>query len=125
MRPSTPNPLNSISDKRRKYEIIAVSITGIGKLIFMDLLHWRLPFILVAVIGWAAYVISRSKKIPGVLPYWGFRIDNFKNVTHKILPFGIVSVITFFVVGYERGTINLTWHIIPVLILYPIWGIIQ
>jgi membrane protease YdiL (CAAX protease family) len=122
---SASDPGKLISDKRRKSEILAVCITGIGKLIFMDVLQWRLPFILVSVLGWAAYVISRSKKIPGVLSYWGFRIDNFKKVTYKILPFGLVSVITFFIVGYQRGTINLTWHIIPILILYPIWGVIQ
>jgi hypothetical protein len=28
-------------------------------------------------------------------------------------------------VGSWQGTLNLTWHIIPILITYPIWGTIQ
>src|SRR5215212_8156353 len=102
MTPLALVPGNFISDKRRKSEIIAVCATGIGKLIFMDMLNWKLPFIILAIVGWAVYVISRSKKIPGLLPYWGFRTDNFKDVTFKILPFGIISIVTFFVVGYQR-----------------------
>ena len=43
----------------------------------------------------------------------------------KVLPFGIASVILFIGIGLYQGSINLTWHIIPILILYPIWGIIQ
>jgi len=42
-----------------------------------------------------------------------------------ILPFGFFSLIAFAGIGFYQGTINITWHIIPILILYPIWGIIQ
>lgn len=116
---------NSISDSRRIVEIIAVTITGIGKFIFMDALNWRLPYILTAIVGWTSYTIYRNIKTKGILKYWGFRTDNMKEVTVKVLPFGILSVATFFVVGYFQHTINLTWHIIPILLLYPLWGIIQ
>lgn len=122
---SSTNPQNSISDKRRKYEIAAVVLTGVGKLVFMDLLQWKLPFIIIVMVGWASYVIYQSRKVAGILPYWGFRTDNFREVTRRILPFGIVSVIAFLVVGFQLDTINLSWHIIPILILYPIWGTIQ
>jgi membrane protease YdiL (CAAX protease family) len=116
---------NSISDRRRIIEIIGVTITGIGKFIFMDALNWRLPYILTAIVGWTSYTIYRNIKTKGILKYWGFRTDNLKEVTVKLLPFGILSVVTFFVVGYFQHTINLTWHIIPILLLYPLWGIIQ
>jgi uncharacterized protein len=125
MNPAQPDPQQFISDKRRKYEITAVFLVGIGKIIFMDLLQWRLPFIVIVIIGWTIYVISQSRRVKGILHYWGFRLDNFKEVALKILPFGTISVITFFIVGYKLGTINLNWHIIPILILYPIWGTIQ
>jgi membrane protease YdiL (CAAX protease family) len=42
-----------------------------------------------------------------------------------ILPFGILSLIIFIGVGLYQDTIKITWHIIPILILYPIWGIVQ
>jgi membrane protease YdiL (CAAX protease family) len=42
-----------------------------------------------------------------------------------VLPFGLISIIVFFLLGFYLGSLNLTWHIIPILILYPLWGIIQ
>lgn len=114
-----------ISNKRRLFEIAAVVMTGIGKIIFMDILNWRLPFITIIITGWIGYVVYRNKVHPGILAYWGFRIDNFNKTVRMILPFGIFSVILFFLVGFCQNTINLSWHIIPILILYPIWGIVQ
>ncbi len=91
----------------------------------MDYLYWRFPFIVAAIVFWAAYIIYRSNEKPGVLKYWGFRTNNFKKVLKSVLPFGLISVILFVGIGLYQGTINITWHIIPILILYPVWGIIQ
>ena len=115
----------SISSKRRIIEISAVILTAIGKFIFMDYLNWRFPFVAVAIISWVSYVIFRKSKQPGITKYWGFRTDNFKTVLKKVLPFGLMAVVTFFAVGFFKGTLNISWHIIPILILYPIWGAIQ
>lgn len=42
-----------------------------------------------------------------------------------VLPFGFIAIATFFIVGFYLKTINLSWRVIPILILYPIWGTIQ
>jgi membrane protease YdiL (CAAX protease family) len=115
----------SISNKRRILEISAVILTAAGKFIFMDYLNWRFPFVAVAIISWVSYIIYRKSKQPGITKYWGFRTDNFKTVLKKVLPIGLLAVITFFGVGFYKGTLNISWHIIPILILYPIWGTIQ
>lgn len=115
----------SVSNKRRIVEIAAVVATATGKFIFMDYLEWRFPFVAVAIICWTSYIIYRSGKTPGILYYWGFRKDNFKKVLRKVLPFGLIALIAFIGIGIYQGTIHLTWHIIPVLILYPLWGTIQ
>ena len=115
----------SISNKSRLLEISAVILTAIGKFIFMDYLNWRFPFVAIAIISWVSYIIYRKSKQPGITKYWGFRTDNFKTVLKKVLPFGLLAVITFFGVGFYKGTLNISWHIIPILILYPIWGTIQ
>ena len=91
----------------------------------MDYLNWRFPFVAVAIISWVSYIIYRKSKQPGITKYWGFRTDNFKTVLKKVLPIGLLAVITFFGVGFYKGTLNISWHIIPILILYPIWGTIQ
>jgi membrane protease YdiL (CAAX protease family) len=71
------------------------------------------------------YVIRKAKQDEGILSYWGFRRGNFWNVTKMVMPFGVFSIISFFAIGYFRDTINLSWHIVPILIAYPIWGVIQ
>ena len=115
----------SIPDKRKILEITAVILTAAGKFIFMDWLNWRFPFVVIAILTWIFYIIYRSRKQPAIVRYWGFRTDNFKKVAKMILPFGLFAVIAFAGIGLYQGTINITWHIIPILILYPIWGIIQ
>ncbi|WP_299366522.1 CPBP family intramembrane glutamic endopeptidase [Winogradskyella sp.] len=114
-----------ISDKIRVLEISGVVLTGIGKFVFMDYLNWRLPFVVVAILAWTFYIFYRYKKDKNVLSDWGFKWDNFKVVIRLMLPFAIISVSLFFIVGFIQGTINLTWHVIPLLITYPIWGSVQ
>jgi uncharacterized protein len=114
-----------ISDTRRLVEIIFVLLTGVGKILFMDLFQLRLPFILISAIGWALYILIRAKQHPEILSYWGFRKDNLKESIRFIFPFGIFSLTIFIIIGYKNETINLSWHILPTLLLYPIWGTIQ
>ena len=114
-----------ISDKVRLLEIIAVVLTGVGKFVFMDSLGWRLQYVVVAILVWSLYVIYRYKKDKQVLKDWGFRRDNFKKALKLVLPFGLVSVVSFIVIGLIQDSLNVTWHILPLLITYPIWGVIQ
>jgi membrane protease YdiL (CAAX protease family) len=114
-----------ISNKQRIPEIAAVILTATGKFVFMDYLDLRFPFIAIAIICWLGYIVYRHKTQPGILKHWGFRSDNLKKVIRKVLPFGLIAVIAFIGVGLYRDTINITWHIIPILILYPVWGAIQ
>jgi hypothetical protein len=115
----------SISNKRRISEIGAVVLTASGKFLFMDYLNWRFPFILVVLICWISYIMYRCKTEQGLAKHWGFRLDNFKSVMKKVLPFGILSVVIFISIGLYQHTLNITWHILPILILYPIWGALQ
>src|SRR5258705_13279812 len=91
----------------------------------MNFPNGRFLFIAVEIIAWVAYIIYRHKTKPGIMKYWGFRTDNFKPVLKKVLPFGLLSVIAIICAGLIQNSINITWHIIPILVLYPIWGIIQ
>lgn len=91
----------------------------------MDYLNWRFPFITAVVLLWMSYILYRYKTEKLIIAYWGFRTDNFKSVLRKVLPFGYASFVAFVSVGLYQNTLNITWHIIPILILYPIWGTIQ
>ena len=109
----------------KSLEIFAIILTVLGKFLFMDYLNWRFPFVLSATLLWFAYIWYRNKTTKGILKYWGFRTDNFTKVLKTVLPFGISAVTVFFVIGAIQGTLNMTWHIIPVLLFYPLWGTIQ
>lgn len=111
--------------KRLLAEALAVLCTAAGKFVFMDYLNWRFAYVAVAVVCWLLYIILRIRKQPGIAANWGFRTDNFKSVLRMVLPFGLLAVGIFFYVGSILDTLNLTWHIIPILISYPIWGTIQ
>lgn len=108
-----------------KFELSAVLVTAVAKFLFMDFLNWRLLFTLTAIAFWVAYVIWRYKKDASVLSFWGFQKNHFGSVFKLLAPFGIFSIIAFLLIGYNQGTINVTWHIIPIFLLYPIWGVIQ
>ncbi|WP_400081232.1 type II CAAX prenyl endopeptidase Rce1 family protein [Winogradskyella sp. R77965] len=113
------------SDKIRIIEIIAVALTATGKFVFVDYLNLRLTYVIVTILAWLIYVIYRYKKDKLVLKDWGFRTDNFTSVIKLMLPFAIISILSFFIIGYFQGSLNITWHILPLLITYPIWGIVQ
>jgi len=103
----------------------AVILTAAGKFVFMDYLNWRFAFAAAVIAAWSVYIIFRYRSEKDFLKYWGFRMDNFTLVVRKILPVGVLSVVAFFAIGFYQNTINITWHIIPILLLYPIWGVIQ
>ena len=114
-----------ISNKIRCLEILAVVLTGLGKFVFMDGLNWKLPYILVIGIFWVGYVYYRSRQEQDILEYWGMGKANFRRTFLELLPIGILCVVVFVWVGNYRGTNILNWHIIPILMLYPFWGVVQ
>ncbi len=118
-------PVPKISDKRRWLEILAVVLTGLGKFIFMDYLDWKFIYISAACLFWISYIFIRYKDDKNILEYWGFTRKDFKETFKIILPFGLISVIAFFIIGHFLETNILSWHILPLLLLYPIWGTIQ
>ncbi|WP_370089627.1 lysostaphin resistance A-like protein [Ekhidna sp.] len=109
----------------RLFEISAVASTAFGKFIFYDLLDQRLIFIILMFAFWGIYVFKRIKNSPQILKHWGFRLDNFSLILRRVVPFGILSVLTCIIIGYTQGTINIHWHILPILALYPLFGTLQ
>ncbi|MCB9262209.1 MAG: CPBP family intramembrane metalloprotease [Flavobacteriales bacterium] len=115
----------TISNNTRIFEITAAFLTALGKFLFVDFLGWRFTFTTVAILFWVSYVFIRYRQNHEILAYWGFSKNNFREVVIKLLPFAAISLIACFAIGYIRQTINISWHIIPILILYPLWGVIQ
>lgn len=114
-----------IEDNTRIFEIVAVILTGFGKFILMDLLNQRLVYIVSACLFWIGYIIYQSRTNKGVIEYWGLSKVNFKKTFLELFPAAVLSVVIFIFVGNKMETNILNWSIIPILLVYPIWGIIQ
>ncbi|MFK7807051.1 MAG: CPBP family glutamic-type intramembrane protease [Saprospiraceae bacterium] len=113
------------SDKQRILEIAAVIITGLGKFILMDLLNLRLLYISAAILFWTGYVYYRFRQNSNVLDHWGLNTKHFKQTFRELLPIALILIVAFYLIGNYLGTNVLSWHILPILLVYPIWGIIQ
>jgi len=112
-------------DRIKKIEIFAVLATGFGKLIFFNWLHLQFWFIMLASIFWIGYIIYRIRSDKVVLICWGFRKEGFRESVRMIAPLAIIALLLFILYGMRSGKMILSWHIIPSLVLYPLWGTIQ
>lgn len=113
------------NDNRRWIEIAAVLATGLMKYVLMDWLNFRAFYIAAACIFWSGYIYKRYRADKFVLQHWGFRKDNFKQTFLFLLPFALVMVAAIVWYGISLNAIFLNWHLIPVFLFYPAWGIIQ
>lgn len=117
--------MEQIQDKRRLFEIIAAIVTGLGKIVLVDFLGLKLIYIVTAILFWVAYLLIRYVNNSDILRYWGFTTNNFKQSFKKLLPFVLLSVALFAGYGVIFDTMIINWHILPIMLIYPIWGVIQ
>jgi hypothetical protein len=114
-----------INSPRTNLEIILVLLTGVGKLVFVNWLDVKFWFIMVAGAGWLGYLlwslIANRERMRG----WGFQRAGFWASMRLLLVPSLLVVVLCYGYGYYTGNMIVTWRIVPVLILYPLWGVIQ
>lgn len=106
-------------------EILAVALTGAGRFLFMLWLDWKAFYIIAAILGWSVYIYFRVKNTSGLWEKWGFSTKNLSSAFCTCLGFTFVAIIAMAVVGYSKGFLSFSWNMLPLLLLYPIWGFIQ
>ncbi len=110
---------------RSLFETGSVIVTGILHLILVGVLNAKVVFIAVALIGWSGYLAMRVRKDRRLLKAWGFRCDNIRS-TFIISGFATaIGFLAMAVISLSRGSLSFHWHMLPLLLLYPIWGVIQ
>ncbi len=117
--------MNHIPRSRRIFELTAAVLTGIGKLVLIDVLDQKLLFIVLVSLFWMGYVGHRWRSEPGILAYWGFTKKSFWATFYLLLPYAALGGLCFYLYGSYTGKGIIHWHIIPVFLFYPIWGTIQ
>jgi hypothetical protein len=91
----------------------------------MDHLQMRAFYIAGICTFWAAYILFRYSTHRDILKHWGFTKSNFKRSMAFLLPLVVLSITVSLIYGYYKHSLLFTWHILPILCLYPLWGIIQ
>lgn len=118
-------PVVSGTDRWRWIEIGAVTATGIMKYVFMDWLEWRVFYIVAACLFWIFFIYLRYKRNNLILKLWGFRKQRFFEAFTFLSWFALAVIAGVIWYGINVNTAFLNWHVIPIIIFYPAWGIIQ
>jgi hypothetical protein len=124
--PAAMNDATGGATRRRAAgEIAAVILTGGVFLVFENVLHLKLPFIIACIVLWAAYIIRRALREPAVLKGWGIRLDNVKPAALACLAFLLPAAAGLLAYRYLRGWRPLPATSLVLFALYPVWGLIQ
>ena len=114
---------NHSSSLRALIEVSAVIATGILHLVFVEVLEAKAWFIALAITCWVIYIVVRLRRDSSALSFWGFRSINLRK---SLIASSVVAAIaTFAMILISKGALFIHWHMLPLLLLYPIWGVIQ
>ncbi|OPL19293.1 MAG: hypothetical protein AVO35_11135 [Candidatus Aegiribacteria sp. MLS_C] len=108
-----------------RWEIAFVLLTGLGNFILADRLDLQLVYVVAASLFWTGFVLVRASSDPSAPADWGFTRRGFGRAIGLLTPFMVLSVLGFAAYGKLTGSMALNWHIVPVLLLYPLWGLVQ
>jgi CAAX prenyl protease-like protein len=110
--------------RTRIAEIAAAAVTGALHPLFVEVLHAKALFIALAFVGWGTYFFLRVRRNPSVLPAWGFRRENLLPAclaSAVVLICGVLAI----VLAAKSQSLGLHWHMVPLFLLYPLWGLVQ
>jgi hypothetical protein len=82
-------------------------------------------FIAASCIFWAVFVIARARRHPNVLHDWGFRIDNLAAASMASAVVFALTATAFAVYAHLHGTLRFPPHTLFLLLLYPVYGVVQ
>jgi hypothetical protein len=76
-------------------------------------------------VAFAAYLLWRARRTPGVCRIWGMRRDNFWPALGAQLVFVVVGALGLIGYGVVTGSLTLPATFWITLALYPVWGTAQ
>jgi len=121
-RRGTTKPLGS---PRSALEVAAVVATGGLHFVFVNLFNARAAFIALAIACWTAYIGARLWKDPGSPLLWGFSRRGLHETLIAATTVAILAAAIMAVIAHSEDALSLQWHMLPLVFLYPIWGLVQ
>lgn len=110
--------------RRALLEMGAVALTGVGHLAFRAA-DVTVVFILLAVAGWGGYLYHRAREDAHFLRRAGFTSENLGPAFRDASLLAAGSLALMAGVGAAQGSLRLHADMLPALLLYPAWGLLQ
>ncbi len=111
-------------DQLRWLEVAAVAATGGCFLVFQSFGAKGL-FIGAASLSWIGYVNWRVRQDSSLWVCWGFRTDNLSSAFFWPTVMFVLGVSLMAWYGWAHGRVLWPQHMLVLLLLYPLWGILQ
>ena len=111
--------------RRTQLEVLAVFLTGVLHPVFGRVLHLQAVFIVAALAGWAAYIGLSVWRDASLLHEWGFSSRGLARATLATALAAAVGFLGMGAIARSEGALRVHWHMLPLLLLYPVWGLVQ
>jgi len=108
-----------------RWEITFVLLTGLGQFLLAGWLDLQLAYVVGACLFWIGFVAVRAKTDASSLAEWGFTTRGFGRSIVLLSPFLLLVALGFAAYGKFTHSLMLNWHIVLILLLYPLWGLVQ
>ena len=115
---------SSYSHVSKWLEVLAVMMTGILHLVFKSFGAKGL-FIALAGVSWVGYIIWRVRQDSRLWVKWGFQTKNLSAAFFWPTVIFVVGVTLMAWYGLANDRVLWQDHILFLLLLYPLWGILQ
>ena len=106
-------------------ELSALLATACGRFLFKDVLVLKLIFMLTATLVWFCYFLYTYRTDKKRFKSWGISFQNFNSTFKELFPFLLFFILLFVLLGYGLNITTLSWRILPALLIYPLWGMLQ
>jgi hypothetical protein len=110
---------------RAVLEVAAILFAGSAFLVVENVLHAKLWFLVPCAIAGAAYVAERAIRDPGRIRAWGLRTDNLGPAALPCAIFLVAAVAALALYRLAAGWIGLPGGWPALLVLYPVWALVQ
>ncbi len=114
----------SYSHVSKWLEVLAVMMTGILHLVFKSFGAKGL-FIALAGVSWVGYIIWRVRQDSSLWVKWGFQTKNLSAAFFWPTVIFVVGVTLMAWYGLANDRVLWQDHILFLLLLYPLWGLLQ
>ncbi len=113
------------TEKHISFELGGIALTAALKFIMMDWLNMKAFYITGICLFWIGYILFRYFNHKAILTEWGFSLEGFRETIIFLLPFLLLCCGSSLILALNNNVSIINWRILPILFMYPLWGLFQ